>query len=251
MAPPPVPNGQGGKGLATSQHAEPPAPEMENVKKLVDGLVSMANPEAKGTARGMGQDLLAAVYKIHNAFQSQTGNISLANLRKVVAEEIKAAVGGNQGKKSWTAVAAQETQVQTTPPTKAVPSRINKEILIKGKGMPADLADRTPQEIIQAVNQVSTKKGAIAARKLPSGDTIITFNEVASRDWHSTNSQWVKESFGLQAEESKRTFAILLKGVWKGDLQGATEEVFGKETGLQTIDKVKFRVRKHQTATRA
>ena len=66
-----------------------------------------------------------------------------------------------------------------------------------------------------------------------------------TRDWHSTNAGWVKEAFGQQAEESKRTFAVLLKGVRKQDLQGVTEEAFGKEVGLKTVDKVKLRVPKH------
>jgi hypothetical protein len=204
----------------------------------------------------MGQDLLAAFRKTYNAAQNQTGNISLANLRKVVAEEVKAAVtgAGAQDKRSWAAVASHETtpsQTQPTMPTKIVPARVNKEILIRGRGMPVDLAKRTPQEVIQAINQVSMKKGAVAARRLPSGDAIVTFQSAADRDWHSTNVNWIKEAFGQQAEESKRTFAVLLKGVWKKDLHGVTEEEFGKETGLRTVDKVKFRVPKHREATRA
>ncbi|KAK3312263.1 hypothetical protein B0H66DRAFT_396276 [Apodospora peruviana] len=135
---------------------------MEAIKKMVDELVSMANQEVKGAARGMGQDLLAAVRRIYNASQAQTGNISLANLRKVVAEEVKAAVNGTQDKRSWAAVASQghptHPQAQPTAPTKITPTRINKEVLVRGRGMPADLASRTPQEIIQAVNQPSMKK---------------------------------------------------------------------------------------------
>lgn len=266
MAPPmaPAPAGHGGGGgLAQSQHSNtppspPPSPflsDIETIKKMVDGLVTLANREAKGTARGMGQDILTTVRKICNAAQNQTGNISLASLRRVVAEEVKAAVNGAQDKRSWATVASQGSShaqaQQPAAPTKTVPARINKEVLVRGRGMPADLAKRTPQEIVQAVNQVSMKKGAVAARKLPSGDTVVTFQGTASRDWHSTNNGWIKEAFGQQAEESKRTFAVLLKGAWKRDLQGTTEEAFGKEIGLRTVDKVKFRVPKHQEATRA
>jgi hypothetical protein len=38
--------------------------------------------------------------------------------------------------------------------------------------------------------------------------------------------------------------------VWKKDLKGVTEETFGKETGSHTVDKVKFRLPKHQKTTR-
>ena len=70
------------------------------MEKLVDGLVALANPEARGTARGMGQDLLVVIRKVHNAAQDQTGTISLATLREVVAEELKTAITGAQEKRS-------------------------------------------------------------------------------------------------------------------------------------------------------
>ncbi|KAK4118295.1 hypothetical protein N657DRAFT_651428, partial [Parathielavia appendiculata] len=68
---------------------------------MIDGLVALANSEKKGTARGMGQDLLTAVRKLYNATQNQTGTISLANLRKVVAEELRAATTAPQDKRFW------------------------------------------------------------------------------------------------------------------------------------------------------
>ncbi|EAQ92253.1 hypothetical protein CHGG_00488 [Chaetomium globosum CBS 148.51] len=225
MAGPTAPAQRGRSVLEQSRHLpptpplSPPPSDIEAIKKMVDEPVGLADPEKKGTARGMGQDLLAAVRKMYDASQSQTGNISLANFCKVVAEEVKEAVNGagTQDKGTWAAVAAHRAvplQSQPNTPTKIlVPTRINKEILVRGRGMPADLAKRTPQETIQAVNQV--------------------------------------EAFGEQAEESKRTFAVLLKGVWKKNLQGVTEEEFGKETGLHTVDKVKFRVPRHREATPA
>ncbi|EAQ87046.1 hypothetical protein CHGG_08299 [Chaetomium globosum CBS 148.51] len=262
MAGPPAPVQRVRSGLEQSRHLpptpplSPPPSDIEAIKKLVDELVGLADPEKKETARGMGQDLLAAIRKMYDASQSPTGNISLANLRKVVAEEVKAAVNGARAKEPGpkdlgrsAAHRAVPPQLQPNTPTKIVPTCINKEILVRGRGMPADLAKRTPQETIQAVNQVSVRKRAVAARRLPSGDTIVTFQSVGARDWHSTNTNWVKEAFGEQAEESKRTFAVLLKGVWKKNLQGVTEEEFGKETGLRTVDKVKFRVPRHREAT--
>ena len=87
-----TPQGEG--GLAQSQHSNNPPPDIEAIKKIVDGLIVLASLEARGTAKGMGQDLLVAVCKICNVAQTQTKNILLANLRRVVAEEVKAAVTG-------------------------------------------------------------------------------------------------------------------------------------------------------------
>jgi hypothetical protein len=84
--------------------------------------------------------------------------------------------------RSWAAVAAGEAEL----PAKRIPGRLNKEILVRGSAVPA-LTRRSPQEIVQAVNGVSTKKGAIAARKFPSGDVIVTFQDAETKNWHSAN----------------------------------------------------------------
>jgi hypothetical protein len=99
---PPIDRGGGGLGQSRHSSAPPSLPrsptpfDIDAIKKIADGLVTLASPEKKGTARGMGQDFLAVVRKLHNAAQNQTGTISLANLRKVVAEELRAAATAPQ-----------------------------------------------------------------------------------------------------------------------------------------------------------
>jgi len=34
------------------------------------------------------------------------------------------------------------------------------------------------------VNRASEKKGAVAARKLPSGNIVVTFQDGRTKDWH-------------------------------------------------------------------
>jgi len=110
---------------------------------------------------------------------------------------------------------------------------------------------RTPVEIIQAINQVSAKKGAIAAQKLPSGDTVVTFSNPTTKDWHTKNNQWLQQAFGNQAREACRTYTVLVKGLRRADLQGTTEEAFGTAIGLRSIDRVKFRLPTNPGFTRA
>jgi hypothetical protein len=148
--------------------------------------------------------------------------------------------------RSWATVAAGEAEL----PAKRIPGRLNREILVRGSAVPA-LTRRSPQEIVQAVNGVSEKKGAIAARKLPSGDVIVTFQDTEMKNWHSANGRWIGTAFGESAKEAKRTFAVLMKGMLKRELKDITEADFGKELGLASVDKVRFRIPTMAGVTRA
>jgi hypothetical protein len=53
-----------------------------------------------------------------------------------------------------------------------------------------------------------------------------------------------QQASGQQAKEAYRSFAILLKGLLRKDLRGLTEDEFQQELGLQSVDKVKFRLPK-------
>ncbi len=59
--------------------------------------------------------------------------------------------------------------------------------MIRGRNLPADLAKRTSAEITQAINQVSSHQRAIAARKMLSEDMMITFKDLAAKEWHAKN----------------------------------------------------------------
>ena len=80
---------------------------------------------------------------------------------------------------------------------------------------------------------------------------MVTFNDLTTKEWYSRNSQWIQQAFGEQAKEACRTYAVLVKGLRKADLQGTTEEAFGTDIGLQSVDKVKFRVPANPGFTRA
>jgi hypothetical protein len=235
----------------------------EAFRGLLDELVALVPTEQQGTARGLAKDLQALFTGLqrrdHNKKDPEV--FTIAHLQKVVTEAVRATIGPTQGAvqgRSWATVAAGGPVLNPlnllnplSQPTKAIPPRIDRELLVRGTNLPADLAKRTPAEIIQAINQVSTKKGAIAARKLPSGDIVVTFNDSTTKGWHSQNTQWIQQAFGEQAKEACRTYAILVKGLKKADLQGTTEGAFGTEIGLQTVDKVKFRLPTNPEFTRA
>lgn len=245
--------------------SRPNLPSEKTIRGLINTLVGFAGLEEKGAAQAVARELSQACQALRRATAAanDVGSFpSLPNLRKVIAEEVKAAVAEAQKTapipasapaaptgRTWAAVAGTTaTLAQPAVPKKVVPARLSREVLVKAREAPADLAKRTPQEIVQAVNAVSAKKGAVAARRLPSGDIVVTFQDAATKDWHTVpaNSGWIQRAFGEQAKESTRTFAVLVKGIHRRDLQGLTEEAFGKELGIQGVERVRFRVPKHE-----
>jgi hypothetical protein len=243
------------------------------VKEHLDKLIFLVPADQKNEARSLAKGIFQAIQTTKNAAKDNTNQraegFDLAELRKVVAEEatkaattaVKTALSEAQKtlptKGTWAAMAAHSATLanswiqQQSPPKKIIPTRQNRELLVRGADMPPNLARRTPQEIIQVVNQVSSRKDAIAARTLPSSDILVTFKDEAAKAWHAKNKDWILQAFGPQAKEAQRTVAVLIKGLRKADLQEVTEGDFADELGFKTVDKVKFRIPSLPEHTRA
>ncbi|QUC19490.1 uncharacterized protein UV8b_03731 [Ustilaginoidea virens] len=82
---------------------------------------------------------------------------------------------------TWASIAARGLAAavppQRSPAPLTVPPRIHREVLIKGNTISEILQNRTPIEIVDAVNRATAEGAAVAARRLHSGDTIVTFKE--------------------------------------------------------------------------
>ncbi|KAG6299171.1 hypothetical protein E4U45_004656, partial [Claviceps purpurea] len=61
----------------------------------------------------------------------------------------------------------------------AVPSRVHREVVIKGTTISDAVTRRKPEEIVTAVNGAIKAPAVVAARRLRSGDTVVTFKEPA------------------------------------------------------------------------
>ena len=147
----------------------------------------MVPKERRAAARGLVAKITEAAGRLQKPGNQEA--ITITNLQQVVTEAVKAAVKAREATppaRTWADVAT-GAQVGAPGsalglPQKVVPQRANREILIRGRDLPADLAKRTPAEITQAVNQASAQQGAIAARKMPSGDTVVTFRDPAAKE---------------------------------------------------------------------
>lgn len=241
---------------AQTNHSSRNYPTNQTFNTLINNLLTLIPTENKDKAQSLAKETQDAYRQATTAAATSTGidqTPSLLNLRKIVAKEVRAALRETQPTRStqptrtWADIAKGVTTPAPNQPAKVIPARLSREILIKGNDIPSDLAKRNALEAVQAINQASSGKGAVAARKLPSGDTVIMFADPATRDWHSSNKGWIQQAFGEQAKEARRTFAILVKGVYKSNIQGTTELEFGQELGLKSIERVKFQYPKDQT----
>jgi len=235
-------------------------------KALLDVIVALVPDEKQELAQELAKEVLG--YCASPIISETVPAFSETALKKVVLQGVQEALAVSlplfhQGQQqetqqnpsqprlaTWATVAAAATGSTTLPVKANPPSRLAREVLVRGAGLSASLAKRTPQEIVQAVNTASKTKGAIAARKLPSGDVVVTFCNDQTKQWHSTNLQWIQQAFGTQATEARRTTAVLVKGLRKIDLQGVTEATFQADLG-PAIETVRFRLPRDSKATRA
>ncbi|CCE34659.1 uncharacterized protein CPUR_08594 [Claviceps purpurea 20.1] len=105
----------------------------------------------------------------------------------------------------------------------AVPARVHREVILKGSSISSAVIGRKPAEIVNAVNGAIQAPVAVTARRLPSGDTVVTFREPARP--HIEADAWVKTAFGPEAALSRRLFTIIVKSfpVRLSDKQDTTE----------------------------
>jgi hypothetical protein len=111
--------------------------------------------------------------------------------------------------------------------------RLHKEILIKPGNQPLSLQQRTPEQIVQAIQTTTKNNKAKAIRKLPSGAIVVTVEDAETKRQLEAQDSWIQEVFGAQASVSKPSFAIALKGLTTHDLQGVSEETLLQELRTQ------------------
>ncbi|KAG5988166.1 hypothetical protein E4U52_006840 [Claviceps spartinae] len=138
------------------------------------------------------------------------------------------------------------------PPPMAVPSRLDREVLIKGTFINSNVSGRSPGEIVKAVNAATKTDTAVAARRLASGDTVVTCRDSTSRP-NADDTEWVQTAFGPEAAVNRRVFSVVVKGFPVRLSQNQDREVIRKEPAASNgTGIVRARARKPRgTATQA
>jgi hypothetical protein len=103
-------------------------------------------------------------------------------------------------------------------PKVVIPEHRTREVVIRAPGQNDNLAKRTPVQVVEAINKAIGTDSIIVARRMLSGDTILTFND--STEGYTKQTKWVEAAFGTKAEVKHREFAVVAKGLPTGRLQG-------------------------------
>jgi hypothetical protein len=103
----------------------------------------------------------------------------------------------------------------TAGPTRNVqiiPERRTRELLIRNRNPPEDLARRSAVEVVAAVNTAIGTNDTVATRWLPSGDVILTFQDVIPKT-ALQDQTWVQRAFRERALLYESEFVVIVKGL--------------------------------------
>jgi len=167
-----------------------------------------------------------------------------ADLTKLIEETVQLTIAKTTAPsptRSWASVAGAPPtgHHHVAVPTVAVPARSHREVIVQAKGAGPDLTARSPAEMVQAVNLALGGDKAVAARRLRSGDTVVTFAEKAAL--YTQDEAWVEKAFGATAKLTRRTFAVVAKGVPTNKLKNALQDekaflqALRRENGNQAV----------------
>jgi hypothetical protein len=165
----------------------------------------------------------------------------LEDFAKIIRAEIKTAVqtalretGATPAPsitpKTWANVAGGALAAQE--PRIVVPARREREVVVR-KG-DSDASQRTPAEVVRAVNTALGDSEAVAARRLQSGDTLVTFSEGAKA--YKTDDAWIAEAFGSTATRARREFTIVARRLPQKQVRAANAQPDTFLSSLQTTN---------------
>jgi hypothetical protein len=145
------------------------------------------------------------------------------------ASAVRQALGGQQGP-IWP-----PTTMQAILDVKPVPSQHKREITVtRGEETSAELA-QSNKEIIEQLNAVASSGEAVALRRLPSGDILLTLDNEETRNNWLQETNWTRV-LGMGAKIKRRTFVVIAHGIHVSQVQApadAVRDIYQQNPGLR------------------
>jgi hypothetical protein len=101
---------------------------------------------------------------------------------------------------------------------KQVPLRHKREIIIVRGDETTAQKNRSYKELVEQLSSWGIAGAAVAIRKLPSGDMIMTMEDEQARTSWLADTKWL-ETFGAGARVKRRDFAVIAHGIRVNQVQ--------------------------------
>jgi hypothetical protein len=137
--------------------------------------------------------------------------VTIGQLKTILQETFQKPAVAIPQRPSYASVARQPTTASTGN-YQIIPERRTRELRIRNESLPEDLARRSAVEVVAAVNTAIGTKDAVATRRLPSGDVILTFQDTIPKAALQDRG-WVQRAFGEKALLYESEFAVIAKGL--------------------------------------
>lgn len=137
--------------------------------------------------------------------------VTIGQLKTILQETLQRPVEATLQRPSYASVARQQT---TTPVGnfQLIPERRTRELRIRAENQTEDLARRSAVEVVAAANTALNTSDVVATRRLPSGDTILTFQDKIPQAALQDHG-WVQKVFGATAQLHENEYAVIAKGL--------------------------------------
>ena len=142
---------------------------------------------------------------------SDNDPVTISQLKAILQETLLKPLPVNPQQPSYASVARQPT-ASPTRNVQIIPEHCTRELLICNGNPPEDLVRCSAVEVVAAVNTAIGTNDTVATRQLPSGDVILTFQDVIPKT-ALQDQTWVQRAFGEKALLHKSEFAVIVKGL--------------------------------------
>lgn len=143
----------------------------------------------------------------------------------------------NTSRPSYASIAARSTNPTPSGSSeRSTRSRVEREVTVRTRDAPPDIQNRTPRDAVAAANRARGDDYVIAARYLPSGDTVLTFLS-SEKAKAKCNDNWVGTAFGNKAALTPPTFAVYAKGIRLASVPNDTSKLI---TEIERTNNVKI-----------
>jgi hypothetical protein len=176
---------------------------------------------------------------------SEDDPVTIGQLKSILQEALQKPTLAIPQRPSYASVARQPTNAPTGN-FQVIPERRMRELRIRATNQTEDLARRSAVEVVAATNTALGTTDVVATRRLPSGDTILTFQEAIPKT-ALQDQAWVQRVFGATAQLHESEFAVIAKGLPSGRITKVDPETLLKDVQHRIPEVVRLKVEPPRT----